>query len=677
MGAASPATATTTWGLLAAIAAIAWTVGAPLPMAWGWLPALLVALVTAGLVRARLGAAGLGGWHLALRPRPAVTRGAVVLATGFAAVVFAAVLAGAVAQLLMAFPGATLAVVIVGVAVVAMDRIEPLGKGRLAWVLAPVIVGLAVIGARFEAEGEGARGRAYTGPILGIHPFQSTAIVVDGYGPFDLPINDFVEPTGGRGYDPPALAKAIELALHRIAEVHFADGPLRAREAFAGAKVEHTTTPAVRERLDTEVAQGAVDPRLVIHSGTTGQRSRVEFVCPGRRDDPRGAKPEAVMTRACPTKYASEASAGLGVTGRWPGYGEVRGSERTSIAHLLGITREHGAAGTPWRARERWLYATVVLAVVLAAATMRGGAPARSTIACAAPIAAPLVALVLVAAFASNDLGSLAATATAPPWMRLLDLDTWMGALVWPAAAAMLAWSVPQPGAAPPRVRLAVVVLALVGVWLASTDLDAAQWSPAWWNATAPVEQAVLGFADAIARALGLPILETESIVAAALAAPMVVGIVVVVRGAAIAAQAARTGGQGEPSDRRIAMVVAALVVVLAVLLGLSRKTSGGVALIPAATGVALVLGSALRRIASRGIWPRAHVSFLAIAVHLAWVATGLVLVVRSMPTQGGDPVRWIYFAIALAAALLPATACLADPEAPAGPGGRAPDRPA
>src|SRR5690606_17634964 len=49
-------------------------------------------------------------------------------------------------------------------------------------------------GARFEAAGAHARGEIYGGLIFGIHPFQATAIVVDGHGPFDLPINDFVEP---------------------------------------------------------------------------------------------------------------------------------------------------------------------------------------------------------------------------------------------------------------------------------------------------------------------------------------------------------------------------------------------------------------------------------------------------------------------------------------------------
>jgi hypothetical protein len=189
----------------------------------------------------------------------------------------------------------------------------------------------------------------------------------------------------------------------------------------------------------------------------------------------------------------------------------------------------------------------------------------------------------------------------------------------------------------------------------------------------------VLGFADVVARPLGLDIVEAESIVAAACGAPMVIGIVVVVRATALAAESVALPGAEAPAVRRVAVVVTVLVVVLAAALGVSRKTAGGVALIPAATGVALVLGSALRRIASRGVWPRAHVSLVAIAVHLCWVALGTVLVLHAMPTQGGDPARWIYFVIAVVAAVLPAAACLADPDPPSDTPRRprAPDRPA
>ena len=675
--AAVPTSSATIWALLSAIVGVAWLGGAALPMAWGWLPALGVAVVAALVTRSRLGSPPVGGWGAALRARGSTLRFAVVFSTGFVAVVFAAVLATGVGQLLVGFPGATFAVAFTLVAALVLDRVPRF----MAWAMAPIIVALAVIGARFEAAGPDARGAAFSGPILGIHPFQSTAVLVDGWGPFDLPINDFVEPNGSRGYDPAALATALELALHRIAEVHFAAGPVRAREAFANARVEFLRTPPVRERLDTErpppvasTEPGAepstepMDPRFVVYSGTTGQRSRVEFVCPGRRDDPRGARPEAVMSRTCPTKYASEASAGLGVTGRWPGYAEWRGNERLSLAQWFGVTRLDAPAGADWIARERWLYGTIVLTFVLAVALLRRGAPAIAMLARAGPVAVPLVALVLLAAWTHSDLALIEARATAPPWMSWMSLQAWQGALVWPAVATMLAWSEPElrVGGISGRGRAALVVLVLV--WFVSTDLDASTWSaPSWWNLDAPLEPAVLALADRVAPSLGLEILELESVTAAALAAPMVVACVVVVRAAGVAAGAASGPEHGLARERLVVVAV----VLLAVALGVSRKTAGGVALIPAATGVALVLGSALRRIAARGVWPRKHVGATSIGIHCVWLAIGLGLVSHSMPGQTGEVVRWAYFGLGLVAALLPLAVCFGDPDPPSADPGR------
>ena len=91
----SPASA---WGLLGSMIAIAWLGGGALPMAWGWLLPAIAAVVAALVARGRL-AAGvpLGGWRLAVAARGPVLRAGLVLATGFAAVVFACALAGAVA----------------------------------------------------------------------------------------------------------------------------------------------------------------------------------------------------------------------------------------------------------------------------------------------------------------------------------------------------------------------------------------------------------------------------------------------------------------------------------------------------------------------------------------------------------------------------------------------------
>lgn len=641
--------------------AIAWLGGGALPMAWGWLLPAIAAVVAALVARGRL-AAGvpLGGWRLAVAARGPVLRAGLVLATGFAAVVFACALAGAVAQIAIAFPGAVLALVAVAVATLLLDR---LGRPA-AWSLPLVVIGLAIVGARCEADGPDARGVTISGPILGIHPFQTTAVIIDGYGPFDLPINDFVEPLGGRGYDPPEYAAALERALHRIAEVHFADGPARAYAAFAGAKVEFLRTAPVNERLD-RVYVTEDQPRVRVSSGTTGQRSRVEFVCPGRRDDPRGARPEAVMSRACPTKYASEASAGLGLTGRWPGYAEMPGNERVSLAKLLGITRQDGIVGAQWRSRERWLVATLVLLVVGAAMLLRRGAPADATLAAAGPLALPMLVLVGIAAWSQSDLGSLAARASAASWASpFASATTWQGVLVWPAVAALLAWSAPELGArgAVGR-RWALLGVALLGAallqWFGSTALEGAAWSsPAWWNAEAPIESAIAALADAVAAPSGVPILELEAITAAAVGAPMLVGAIMVLR--AVGAAAESTGVR---SGSTRGLVVAT--VLLAIALGVSRKTAGGVALIPAATGVALVLGSALRRIAARGAWPRAHVPLTATVLHLLWSALGLALVAQSLPPGGGDPLRWVYAAIAGLAAVLLLAACFADPDPP------------
>jgi hypothetical protein len=133
--------------------------------------------------------------------------------------------------------------------------------------------------------------------------------VIDGYGPFDLPINDFVEPDGSRGYGPEALAEALQRDLAQIAEQQFADGPARAYQAFAGARVEAVVLPAQQERLDRPV-EAPTEPRLVVWSGTTGWRSRVEFVCPGQRNDPRPRRPTRCSIACAPTSTARRPARG-------------------------------------------------------------------------------------------------------------------------------------------------------------------------------------------------------------------------------------------------------------------------------------------------------------------------------------------------------------------------------
>ena len=104
------------------------------------------------------------------------------------------------------------------------------------------------------------------------------------------------------------LGDALDRALASIAERVYPDGPTRIRRAFLDAEVETVYTPPVWERLDREPSED-IQPRFIVRSGSFGRGSRVEFVCPGRRIDPRGPQGESVMNKMCPDKYASEASA--------------------------------------------------------------------------------------------------------------------------------------------------------------------------------------------------------------------------------------------------------------------------------------------------------------------------------------------------------------------------------
>ncbi|MEZ4453569.1 MAG: hypothetical protein R3B09_29205 [Nannocystaceae bacterium] len=276
------------------------------------------------------------------------------------AAILVAIAARTVAAVTIAFP-ATIGVLGLMIGIAAIAAALPDGQHRLR--LAVAVAGalaipwVAAVGEHFEAGAVDARGSATSGPILGIHPFQVLSVVVDDHGPFDVPINDYVEPDGARGYDPAAFAVALELALHRIGELQFPDGPARAREAFADATVEAIELPPVRERLDSPASE-APEPHFVVTSGTHGQRSRVEFVCPGLREDPRGRGEDAVMERMCPARHAGEGSAGLGVTGRWTGYTEARGTSASasadSSAGPAATIRRVAAASPPRRPSRPW-----------------------------------------------------------------------------------------------------------------------------------------------------------------------------------------------------------------------------------------------------------------------------------------------------------------------------------
>ncbi len=362
--------------------------GLTLPLASGLVPALAVAAVALALVLWRARAAP---DVAALADLPRGHRLALAALLLAPAIPLATLAARTLAGLAVAAPGALWIAVPALAAALALPRV--LGTWSQVPVLGVLVLGTAgaaAWGAGFEAAGPHARGETSGGPILGIHPFQATAIAIDGHGPFDLPINDYVEPDGSKGYGPAPLAAALERDLKKIAEQQFAEGPARAYRAFADATVVAETLPAARERLDRPAEQ-PTEPRLHVTSGGLGRRARVEFLCPGAPNDPRPRQPDAVLERMCPDKYVPEASAGLGVTGRWAGYSETLGQSRVSLARALGWS--------PARPRDELrLWAWIALALVaIAAAAGRGGAAAGlARWGGAAALAAAVLAILLL-----------------------------------------------------------------------------------------------------------------------------------------------------------------------------------------------------------------------------------------------------------------------------------------
>ncbi|HFE43997.1 MAG TPA: hypothetical protein ENJ18_00695 [Nannocystis exedens] len=339
---------------------------------------------------------------------------------------------------------------------------------------------LSGVGARFEATVGDAHGAAISGPILGIHPFQTTAIVIDGYGPFDLPFNDYVEPGGERGYGPQEYADALERALHQIAELHFASGPARAYEAYANATVEAIEVPAVPERLDRPKPE-ALEPRLRITSGSVGRGSRVEFVCPGTRIDPRGLQPDPVMQRMCPDHYAAEGSAGLGLTGRWTGYSEIRGNDRLALGRFFGLSRADDHRG--WRDLLKVSKLLAFLLLVLAFAGLAGGGRRRQAASLLSSWAVWVLALAgLVGVVSLVVFG-------ASPVVGLLERPA-AGSDLWGVAEWLPVWVVgcgfaelvalASPSAKAPRSRLPSTLWPTLGVLLGT--FAAASWlaSSAW-----------------------------------------------------------------------------------------------------------------------------------------------------------------------------------------------------
>jgi hypothetical protein len=249
------------------------------------------------------------------------------VARTFALALLLGLLARALGRVIIEVPASLWAVPIVGVGMV-LGRSDRRGLAGLALLLA---LAAALVGTWFEARGPQPRGLVHSGPIIGVHPRQAVAVRIDGFGPHDLVVDDYVDPPGGLGYDPERWAAWLELELHAIAQIHYAEGPARAREAFANAEARVIDAVVPPAELDAYPSRLGVE----IRSGTTGEGSKVELVCPGQTlGANRSAAPES--HRACPRKYVVDGSTGLGLSSRFPGYTEVRGRDRARLATWLG-----------------------------------------------------------------------------------------------------------------------------------------------------------------------------------------------------------------------------------------------------------------------------------------------------------------------------------------------------
>ena len=630
--------------------------GPGLPLNFGAAPAL-AALGLAGLLgawRARaLRASLVGGWSTVLAGLDPGSRWILVGVWVLPAVIVAASVVRAIAGLCVAFPPA-----IAGLGVLVLLGLVP-ARRRLAGVVLALLAGslalAAVVGAaRFEAAGPSARGFAHGGPILGIHPFQSTAIVIDGYGPFDLPINDYVEPDGSRGYGPAALAEALERDLRAIADLQFADGPARAWQAFAGARVEAVVVPAVQERRDRPPDHGPEEPSLVVYSGNYGPGSRVEFVCPGSRNDPRPRGQDPVMERMCPDKYAAEASAGLGLTGRWTGYTEGRGNPRISLAGLLGWSRVDESTRL-WEPR-LWAWLVLVLLGGLALRPAALGGLARGAGALALAGGAVFTVMV-VWTWPSVQVDWLA---HAPTWR-----SPWSPTLWAPALALLLVIHLGGARSARAAALPGVVVGLVVGVtsWALAGRLAALGWASR--GPTDGLEGLVRGIGEALQQRTAIDLQVAEAI-----AATTVLAGLLALLAAVLGPLLRRTGELLAPlaPSRRSSVLV--LLVVLSGLLVLSRKTVGGAALLGPALALALAGASGLTaRVGGRGGWSRTVAAVdhgLSVALVL-WAASE-AWAERDNPMMAA----WLLIGVAMALVSLVLlrrpTAVRSPQEAPQGP---------
>ncbi|MCA9714799.1 MAG: hypothetical protein KC468_08945 [Myxococcales bacterium] len=597
--------------------------GPALPIARGWGAPIVVAIVCGALAIVR------GRAWTGRRDDPAPdapwARGMLGALMLLPAVLIGAVAARCAAALLIAFPGTwwALAALLPMGLLLAPRAVR--GRGWLRAALVAAAVGVVAIagtrGAEFETAGADSGGFAHSGPIFGIHPYQTTAIMIDGYGPFDVPINDFVTPDGARGYGPEAYAKILEETLHAIAELHFADGPARARAAFANATVEAVMTPPVRESLDREPAERE-HHRVIVRSGSTGQRARVEFRCPGIPPGPRPLEPDGVMEQQCSNKYVTESSAGLGLTGRWSGYFEVRGRERVGLAPMLGWTRSDDTVGRRVVSREQRYNAWNLLALlgVLGLVLLAGGRSQRMldgitdvSAGIGAVLSVGVLTLIVGLAFTGDGLHP-----SVPAWSNLGPgggdglgdralVTGWMAALAVVAAPGLS----PASRDASARSRMSrwlcgfPALLVVASTFALAGNLSGLSWiRPELWfyrgaNAHGVVldgyelalERFALALGELAHRALNLEISQAETLVATGLLA-VLVGLL-----ASMACSVPRWIGQhvapegGEATDR---VEVISRLVWLAGALALvgSLRTFGGAALLPGALALAALVAS-------------------------------------------------------------------------------------
>jgi hypothetical protein len=557
-----------------------------------------------------------------LKPEPERSSVAGLIAMlGLAAVL--ALLCRTMGRVVIATPAAVWALPVVALPL-ALRRGKCKCERVRAW-LAPAIVGIALVaglaGARFEAAGLQARGQVVSSPILGVHPRQATAITIDGFGPHDLVVDDYVDPPGGQGYDPIGFAVWLEAELHAIAERHYAGGPARARAAFAGARVE------VREAL-VAPADAPNYPSLLgveVCSGTTGEGSKVEFSCPGLARDPRGLPLQPSGARGCPRKYLVDGSTGLGLAPRFPGYTEIRGRDRARLAWALGWPS--GELGVDRRALaiESGIWAlALVLGAGLLAGSEQGASAARSSLAAALALLAGAGALVIALIAPEIALGELAR-----------GMGSVMSVQPGPTGATLLAIVLvlgPGPRTEP---RAAALPIALLLALIACSPLA--------------------GPSDALARVAaihaGLLGLGLSWASAGALASTL--ALIALAAGAAVAATAlvARSRlsvGPSEPGHARAKLAALGLALLVGVAVAL-RKPVDDLAL----------LGGAAALVLLTSVQPRSRAARRALPPICAAAAVA--------PTFWGEP-TWITISALAGAALLCLAHALAERRSPPTP---------